>query len=532
MGMLVYWTGRLDWRDWYPVQPSWWLDSGADGIQDTGDRRQLEQPKPQPSFNASSARAVPCVQIAVGQISVTGQPRATAIEGCSAVVPFSKRRGYTRAVREAIVTRRWSKAAASASASASLVEDAGMHYIRFLKAPRLDPTLSSKDRLCVVTKVAITSDLGEAFLSADLPLLVELEASSSSSSTDQVPKRYSKALAPPREVLWKGSLGIRALDIRIDLSNEEKAYYASRNVRLCVHAKDDELDAEDLIAHLSGFASGCDDGTRGRVVAVRSMDFNLDYKVLEGVHTSSGLRLSERKLTAEGQELHIWEELGESIARHIWDAGLVLSAYLASMSPLKRNRKRGKSDASILSVAPRIKTLETALGKEELRVLELGSGCGIVGISLATYFPNAASVVLTDLPEASEILDHNLAAATLKLPNLSPKLTTQNLDWSSPLPENVKGQTWDLVIVADCTYNPDVVPDLVHTLISVGKCNSEVLVLLAMKVRHESEMVFFDLMKEGGFRIKENIAIKLPLLGLDMEEMIEIYLFSFSGLSI
>lgn len=177
---------------------------------------------------------------------------------------------------------------------------------------------------------------------------------------------------------------------------------------------------------------------------------------------------------------------------------------------------------------PRMKTLEETLGKDELRVLELGSGCGIVGISLATYFPNAASVVLTDLPEASEILEHNLSVSISQLPDLSSKLKTQDLDWSSPLPENIRSQDWDLVIVADCTYNPDVVPDLVRTLGAIAGCNPEVLVLLAMKVRHESEMVFFDLMKEEGFGLKEKIAIPVPVLGLDIEEEIEVFLFNHS----
>ncbi|KAH8808549.1 putative methyltransferase-domain-containing protein [Xylogone sp. PMI_703] len=394
-----------------------------------------------------------------------------------------------------------------------------MHYIRFLKAPRVDPALSSKDRLCVVTKIAITSDLGEAFLTADLPLLVEIESSPSASGTDQVPKRYGKAVARPREVQWKGSVGMRALDVRIELSSEEKAYFAGGCVRLCVRARDDEFDAGSLIGHLCppSSNSGSRDEIRGKVLAVRSMDFNLDPKSSEGVQTSLGPKLSERRLAAEGQELHIWEELGESIARHIWDAGLVLSSYLASIK--------------VAPVPQRMKTLEAILGKEGLCVLELGAGCGIVGIALATYFPNSASVVLTDLPEAAEILEHNLSVATTKSSTLATKLSTQDLDWSSPLPEDIRSESkiWDLIIVADCTYNPDVVPDLVSTLSAIGKCNPQVVVLLAMKVRHESEMVFFELMKEKGFEIRENVGVPVPLLGLDVEERIEIYLFGAVG---
>ena len=79
-------------------------------------------------------------------------------------------------------------------------------------------------------------------------------------------------------------------------------------------------------------------------------------------------------------------------------------------------------------------------------------------------------------------------------------------------------------MVADCTYNPDVVPDLVQTLKRLGEGNGEMVVLLAMKVRHDSEMVFFELMGEGGFVVAEKCALPLPVLGGEDEE-IEVFVF-------
>jgi hypothetical protein len=49
------------------------------------------------------------------------------------------------------------------------------------------------------------------------------------------------------------------------------------------------------------------------------------------------------------------------------------------------------------------------------------------------------------------------------------------------------------------------VPDLVATLGRVADGNREVKVVVAMKVRHESEMIFFDLMKERGFVVREKV---------------------------
>lgn len=79
--------------------------------------------------------------------------------------------------------------------------------------------------------------------------------------------------------------------------------------------------------------------------------------------------------------------------------------------------------------------------------------------------------------------------------------------------------------MADCTYNPDVVPDLVKTLKSLAQGNDDVLVALAMKVRHESEMVFFELMREARFVVKEKGKLGLPVLGGEAEE-IEVFLFA------
>lgn len=75
------------------------------------------------------------------------------------------------------------------------------------------------------------------------------------------------------------------------------------------------------------------------------------------------------------------------------------------------------------------------------------------------------------------------------------------------------------MVVADCTYNPDVVPDLVRTLKRLG----DVMVLLAMKVRHESEMVFFELMGKEGFVVREKCRLLLPVLGED--EVVEVFVF-------
>ena len=89
-----------------------------------------------------------------------------------------------------------------------------------------------------------------------------------------------------------------------------------------------------------------------------------------------------------------------------------------------------------------------------LRILELGTGCGIVGIALAQTLQNA-SVTLTDLPEAQEIVQRNIDEATTAE---NSSLEFLELDWDSaalPSELQVKENPISLVVAADCTYNPD-----------------------------------------------------------------------------
>lgn len=79
------------------------------------------------------------------------------------------------------------------------------------------------------------------------------------------------------------------------------------------------------------------------------------------------------------------------------DAGIVLSSYLYG---LKNGFER--TQPAELSVLKRI------LNRPKARILELGAGCGIIGLTLATCF-DGAEVIMTDLPQAEEIAKYNIS---------------------------------------------------------------------------------------------------------------------------
>jgi methylase of polypeptide subunit release factors len=117
------------------------------------------------------------------------------------------------------------------------------------------------------------------------------------------------------------------------------------------------------------------------------------------------------------------------------DAGITLSCHISDIH----------EGDSILA-----KALLPVHRAARLRVLELGTGCGMVGITIASIM-DGAHVLLTDLSEAQEIVERNiLRAHTAK----GSTLAFQELDWDAELPSDLSSHL-DLVIAADCTYNPD-----------------------------------------------------------------------------
>ena len=178
----------------------------------------------------------------------------------------------------------------------------------------------------------------------------------------------------------------------------------------------------------------------------------------------------------------------------IRDAGIMLAAYLSHV---------------VLQPMP-ASSLAKALVQSKAhtpRIIELGSGCGIVGLEVAHLCPSS-DVLLTDLPEAMEVLDYNVSNA--KSITRTGDVTTTVLNWNRALPADVSGNHFDVVLVSDCTYNSDSIPALVNVLVALVKKSPTALVVVSMKIRHESEGIFFDLILNAGFTEMDRTAILLP----------------------
>lgn len=148
---------------------------------------------------------------------------------------------------------------------------------------------------------------------------------------------------------------------------------------------------------------------------------------------------------------------------------------------------------------------------EPFKILELGAGTGLVGITVAAVFPSA-SVHLTDLPAITPNLEdnvsHNIYSDSYS--DESRKVTVGVLDWSDLPSEVEKAGTlrqYDLIIAADPLYSPLHPRLLVNTIalfLKTGR-NARVIVELPLREVYAFEVDDFrKRMNEAGFNLVED----------------------------
>ncbi|KAI8067591.1 putative methyltransferase-domain-containing protein, partial [Gongronella butleri] len=172
--------------------------------------------------------------------------------------------------------------------------------------------------------------------------------------------------------------------------------------------------------------------------------------------------------------LWISEDNEQTIARHVWDCGLALSAFL--------ERNQG-------TIKPK-------------HVIELGSGTGLAGI-YAAHVLHPLSVTLTDLPNAMPILRQNVGLNACK----GTDIQVHVLSWGAQANaseydedgaddatltrwDDEDATRYDLILLADVLYNQgshDILLDTLNWLLA----GPDAKVLLAYKERNPDERSFF-----------------------------------------
>ncbi|KAK5625289.1 hypothetical protein RRF57_001005 [Xylaria bambusicola] len=413
-----------------------------------------------------------------------------------------------------------------------------MHYIRLLRPAKI---LSSTKGLVISILFTITTDLGDSFLcpedgSIDLIAAVGDPAAGPVGSS-------AALLREAKTCRYKWKTGMRVLDANFALAPGLKKELV--NCRFSIYPVQQRPRKTSTL--LGALHVG--DVLPWRVDSNPTLKMGVvmpaTFEFVDGICSTVSIRtlgLGMRRSAREGGEndeslnLQFEEDIGESIARHIWDAGVVTSAYLADAC---------SSPESIRQVLP--------IKRDTFNVLELGSGVGILGITIASILPEAAvaqeqrlrnaRVLLTDLEEAEERARSNIAKAEAVLAidhaeGANVNIEYENLDWDEGLEGRfgslVSATPWDLIALSDCTYNVDSLPALVGTLSALHHLKEHHLdqenngpvkssVLLATKPRHSSEEALFELLDDQSWTYRVVKDIPLPKIG-EEDEVVQVYL--------
>lgn len=296
--------------------------------------------------------------------------------------------------------------------------------------------------------ITVTTDLGETFYPADLQLVATLRG-----------VRNDGEIYLRTKLQWPAKA--RSLPISFDLARQHVEWPA------CVHVawKSASGRSSGFLSPIVDVWSGALDPTKGRL--------------------ESGWRVERRFTSTAERTVSLLEDAGDSIARHLWDGSQALAQHIDQTISLQ----------SPSSPLPMLEYVLISATYRRLNVIELGCGCGSVGISVAQSIPDC-DVLLTDLPEVTELVEANIERMK---PAISSKVRFEPLDWEQTLPQSVQSRTNDLMIVSECTYNSDTLQPLVATLGALVARSPKAVIIVSTKTRHASEAAFFDMMRDGGF---------------------------------
>lgn len=408
-----------------------------------------------------------------------------------------------------------------------------MHYIHLLRPMCLD------DRGNLKIVLTITNDLGDSFLSPPQPVPITIYLCNGGTSL-RSPK-LARLTPAGHKTSWREGMRVLKLDLTVpaETKNELKRI-ASKHPNGNGHTEIRIMASSGWVEPLRivdfPFLSG-----EGRI---------MDLSAPLTVPGQEPVYLAKRRFKLSSDDFYeVTEEIGDSIDRHLWDAGVVTTGVIANMLS---NVDTKTQDHPVWEKTPLLKELlRSTTRSRPLNILELGCGVGILGLGLAAALQKRlnrmmheadttpSKILLTDLPGAEGMAKTNISLQAEIMKRSDPSSTIvvdfERLDWvdgkDGKFGPKVGGTIWDLIILSDCTYNVDVLPALVGTLSALSNKTTKdtddekhTMVMVATKPRHFSEKAMFDLMNENGWEIIENASQRLLDVGKE-DVTVEIYLF-------
>lgn len=200
------------------------------------------------------------------------------------------------------------------------------------------------------------------------------------------------------------------------------------------------------------------------------------WLALPGMHFASDLVDGHFELGGLRLQIHQTCDPSSRTSGTVWDGAVLLSRFLERHPTLVRSK----------------------------RVLELGAGCGLVGLTTAAL--GARNVCLTDLEDCLKRLERNVRENRSMLLGRGDgccccceRIECCVCDWHdpprdlwAPTPsvedegETNRNSNWDVILAADCVWMEELVEPFLNTLDKITERHRDTLVLLSYQRRGQS----------------------------------------------
>ncbi|XP_059292933.1 uncharacterized protein LOC132046348 [Lycium ferocissimum] len=193
------------------------------------------------------------------------------------------------------------------------------------------------------------------------------------------------------------------------------------------------------------------------------------------------------------QQLYFLQSINSNIViRQLPSQGLSFQLWPAAtilVTLLDNNNRNGSTPFSNL-----FKRQENGVSLP-LRILELGSGTGVVGIAAAAIL--GAKVTVTDLPHVLPNIQFNVDGNSKVLDQQSGVVDVAALSWGESKDMEAVGRDYDLILGSDVVYHDHLYDPLIKTLrfflLGGGK---KIVFVMAHLRRWKKESVFFKRAKK------------------------------------
>lgn len=146
--------------------------------------------------------------------------------------------------------------------------------------------------------------------------------------------------------------------------------------------------------------------------------------------------------------------------------------------------------------APKLQERLARLSGTAKRVVELGTGIGLVGISMGVRYPHLR-ITVSDLSTARDLVESNIALSR------ADNVMFEALDWTNPTATMIQ-PGMDLLVMSDVTYNETYHDALLDTIDSL--VTTDTVIVFASKYRHISERAFIRRLVDT-YQVLEKVTI-------------------------